>query len=86
MAVAISPRDSESEITSKTKSLLNYFVTLNEAQQYDKRAVRIGELCGLLGKFRPDLGKKAHGANMKVAGPFPRKAGDPHIWHIFSSN
>ena len=30
-----------------------------EAQQYDKRAIRISELCGLLGTFRPDLGKKA---------------------------
>jgi hypothetical protein len=30
-----------------------------QAQQYDKRAVRISELCGLLGNIRPDVGKKA---------------------------
>ncbi len=28
-----------------------------EAKQYDRRAVRVSEICGLLGKFRPDLGK-----------------------------
>jgi len=34
-------------------------MSAKEAQQYDKRAIRISELCGLLGTFRPDLGKKA---------------------------
>jgi polyhydroxyalkanoate synthesis regulator phasin len=37
-----------------------------EAQQYDKRAVRISELCGLLGTFRPDLGKKADRTEPKL--------------------
>jgi len=38
-------------------------MSAKEAQQYDNRAVRISELCGLHGKFRSDLGKKADSAN-----------------------
>jgi hypothetical protein len=34
-------------------------MSAKETQQYDKRAARISELCGLLGKFRPGLGKNA---------------------------
>jgi hypothetical protein len=28
-------------------------MSANEAAEYDERRIRIGELCGVLGKFRP---------------------------------